>query len=133
MQLIGSYEIKSDGNASLKIAIPFWSKMDFFVVVNNIKEGNKPDFIIFNNNIKVGGLWKNVSVKNGDEKKYLSGSIFCPGYGMENNQLKIVIFKNQEKKSENFSGLVFWNMDNKKQVDQETESLENLVHDADLF
>lgn len=120
-QLIGTLEIsKKTRNGKLLIAIPFWNKVDFFVSSNQEKKSeNSPDFLIWSNKIKFGGLWKRKYNKDGQDKNYMSGSIFCPFFGFDKNQLRIVVFENQEKSKDEdiFTASVFWSNDEKKEVD----------------
>ena len=123
MILIGNIEInKKEKNGKMLIAIPFWNKTEFYVSINNKKEkDSQPDFLIWSNRISFGGLWKKSYEKEGEEKKYLSGSLFAPGKGLDGNKLKLVIFETKTDDESVFKGSVFYSED-KKEIDTESDN-----------
>ena len=137
MQLIGTLEInKSTKNGKILIVIPFWNKADFFVSSNTEKKSDSsPDFFIWNQKIKIGALWKKKYEKDGIEKSYFSGNIFAPILGT-GNKLKIVIFENEKENSAISSvniGNVFWSLDEKTEKPIDSQPIEELSLENEIF
>lgn len=127
MQLIGHLEIKlQDKTGKISMAIPFRNKTEFYTSENKTKnKENSPDFLIWNSGIKIGYLWKNKYLKDEIEKNYLSGNIFAPSFGLEDNKMKLVIFEDEKQNKGIWSGLVFWDFNN-KEVDRKMEEIQDL-------
>jgi len=128
MILVGHIEIKtSDKTGKVIFSIPFRGKFDYFISENKTKKGEtSPDWLIWMNGIRIGFLWKNKYLKDAEEKNYLSGNIFAPGFGLDKDKMKIVIFENSIKNGI-WEGYVYWSFDDdKKPIDQKTEPEENL-------
>lgn len=113
MQLIGYLEIDKSKKGKMVLALPFWGNSDFFVASADKQGDNYPTFLIWNKKIKIGALWKSEYLKEGEQKKYLSGNIFCPF--LESKKMKIVIFEDKNKDdSLSWKGSVFWSFEERK-------------------
>lgn len=91
---VGTFEKRKDKKEkvfyALEINIPFFPKMEFYVIDNDKKDKDtKPDFIIFYSGNPIGGIWNKTS--NDGTKKYKSGSVYHPT--LPGNRLHFAIFQ----------------------------------------
>lgn len=135
MILVGSIEIKTtDRTGKILFAIPFRGNFDYFVTENKEKKKDtSPDFLIWNKSMRIGFLWKSKYSKDGEEKNYLSGNIFAPGFGLLDHRMKLVIFETQSKNQNVWSGYVYWNTETGKEKPIDSDPDPELKYEDGIF